>query len=969
MKLGTSSGTTEDRVLAARSHGNTALLWLGLLAVAGVVQAAAPEASSHFDARIQHNLGFRAEPSAGQLGAAKALPAAAAGLTVSYNATTGVTRTLVNPNGYLSAPSLGSAEPLTVALAYLRSNRDLLGLTAADLAGHEVTDLVYSQVTGATHIYLRQLHRGLAVYNAQMGITINRDGRVLSVNNGFFPNLAEAVIGVSADPLLDAEGGVAAAALDLGSELVIGPEVGARGTSPRRRTLLTWPGVSRRSIAAELMWLPIRAGQVRLVWNFQIDTPDDRHFYDFTVDASSGRVWTRFDWTSSAQYRVYAEPVESPNHTSPLPPADGRVLLLDPADPVGSPGGWHDAATTIMDGNNVHAYEDRDANNLPPASQPSCGAALSCDFPIDLTAPPASSIPAAVANLFYWNNTIHDIQYKYGFDEAAGNFQENNFGLGGLGSDSVNAEALDGSGNCNANFGTPPDGANPRMQMFTCTNTVPAADGDYDNGVIVHEYGHGISNRQVGGPSNSSCLGNLQQAGEGWSDWFALVYTAELGDLGTDARGIGTYLFGQPPNGPGIRTQPYSTDPAINNFTYESISGLAIPHGVGSVWAQVIWEMYWALVAVHGFDPDLHNPAPGWAGNQRALLYVNEGLKVTLCSPTFVNNRDAIIQVATDNFAGEDVCMLWEVFANFGLGTDAISGGPNSTFPVNGFSLPAACQPPVNAPPTVTITAPADNSKFDLFFPVTFSGTANDPEDGDISAGLAWTSDLDGAIGTGASFTTSSLSEGRHQITASVTDSGGLSASAVLARVEVKDNGNPPPGNATPVVTISAPADGSTFASGASISFAGTASDAEDGDLTAGLAWSSNLDGAIGTGGSFAAILSDGNHTVTASVTDTGGATGSDSIAITVGDPPPPPADSVTIAKALWDSGKAVLEIEGTASSAAATLTATFGARTEPVANDAGRFKEAFPNVTANPGTVTVTSSGGGSDTVPVEVK
>jgi hypothetical protein len=66
--------------------------------------------------------------------------------------------------------------------------------------------------------------------------------------------------------------------------------------------------------------------------------------------------------------------------------------------------------------------------------------------------------------------------------------------------------------------------------------------------------------------------------------------------------------------------------------------------------------------------------------------------------------------------------------------------------------------------------------------------------------------------------------------------------------------------------------------------FDGSASDAEDGDLTASLVWTSNLDGQIGTGGSFSKVLSDGTHVITASVTDSGGNTGSDSITITVGD-------------------------------------------------------------------------------------
>jgi len=91
-------------------------------------------------------------------------------------------------------------------------------------------------------------------------------------------------------------------------------------------------------------------------------------------------------------------------------------------------------------------------------------------------------------------------------------------------------------------------------------------------------------------------------------------------------------------------------------------------------------------------------------------------------------------------------------------------------------------------------------------------------------------------------------------------------------------------GDASPSATIATPADGSAFASGATISFTGSADDAEDGDLTASLAWTSDLDGAIGTGGDVAATLSDGAHVVTASVDDSAGQTASTNVAITVGE-------------------------------------------------------------------------------------
>jgi len=503
---------------------------------------------------------------------------------------------------------------------------------------------------------------------------VNRDGRIISVNNSFLPGIARAVKSLA--PRMQLGGAVSSAAQFSGTSLPTQP----------------------KALDGKLMLLPIRQGEARLVWNFQIHTLDEEHSWDYTVDANSGQVWTRFDWVAGDQYRVYRNPAESPNHTSPLPPSDGRVLVVNPANTTASPFGWHDtngvagAEFTTTQGNNVQAYTDVDANNSPDAgSSPSGGSALSFDFPLNLTQAPSAYRPAAVTNLFYLNNFIHDVQYQYGFDEAGGNFQVNNYGRGGLGNDSVQAEAQDGAGTNNANFGTPPDGQRPRMQMFIWTSPNPDRDGDLDAGIVFHEYGHGISNRLIGGPANVNCLTNRQQAGEGLSDWWALAQTAEVGDAGTDPRGMGTYALGQPTSGLGIRTQRYSTDPAVNTWTYASINGMAVPHGVGSVWAQAAWEVYWKLVNKWGFDPNFFNAA-GSAGNQRMMLYVVEGLKNTACNPTFTQIRDGIIQAAVDNHGGEDVCPMWEAFAAFGLGTNAVSGGANSTTPTNGFAVPASCQ-------------------------------------------------------------------------------------------------------------------------------------------------------------------------------------------------------------------------------------------------------------------------------------
>lgn len=89
--------------------------------------------------------------------------------------------------------------------------------------------------------------------------------------------------------------------------------------------------------------------------------------------------------------------------------------------------------------------------------------------------------------------------------------------------------------------------------------------------------------------------------------------------------------------------------------------------------------------------------------------------------------------------------------------------------------------------------------------------------------------------------------------------------------------------NNPPTVNITSPSNGASFNSGELITFAGSASDMEDGNLTTNLVWTSSLTGHIDTGGSFSTALSDGTHVITASVTDSSGAVGSDSVTITVG--------------------------------------------------------------------------------------
>jgi hypothetical protein len=735
---------------------------------------------------------------------------------------------------------------------YLEEYGNELNLSTQDGNDVRIVSAHASNKFDAEYAYVQQFHANVPVHNAIMNFVKAGDRFVMS-GNRFQSDLVSRIN--TEQPSIQPKDAVLNALTQLG--IAVSPNELQLTDTEHGITTFSYDSELSSPIPVRLMYQPTDNGEVRLAYDLNLDLRSGKHWWSVRVDAVTGFIIDQVDWViscsfegdhqshahglhaaqssmmmppppSTDQYTVYALPLESPNHGP-------RTTVVGPADATASPFGWHDIdgsngeEYTITRGNNVYATEDIDDNNNPGYS-PDGGPSLNFDFPLDFNTPNVDQLDGVITNLFYMNNVIHDILYHYGFEETAGNFQENNYGNGGTGSDYVNAEAQDGSGTNNANFSTPPDGGNPRMQMYlwgtvgtpqtvqvnngplagtytgveallgpglsaapvtadlilfddgtgdpndgceaalnagalngniaiirrgSCTFadkimaaqnlgaigviivnnqggaavamggtdpgiSIPAVmmmqsegealiaeivnggsmnvtidnfgpfnlDSALDNGIIAHEYGHGVSNRLTGGAPQADCLWNEEQMGEGWSDYLALIFTMEPGDTRELARGMATYANGDPTFGPGIRPAPYSTNWQVNNYTYTSTNNtnLSEPHGIGFVWCTMLWEMTWDLIELYGWDPDLYN---GTGGNNIALQLVMEGMKLQPCNPGFVDGRDAILLADELLYNSAHECIIWEAFARRGLGYYADQGSSfDRSDQVASFDLP-----------------------------------------------------------------------------------------------------------------------------------------------------------------------------------------------------------------------------------------------------------------------------------------
>ncbi|KAH8801246.1 metalloprotease [Flagelloscypha sp. PMI_526] len=492
--------------------------------------------------------------------------------------------------------------------------------------------------------YVKQSHAGITISNAVASVAFGTDDKVTSFGSSFVK------IGKIADPTptITEEQAISAAEKKLG---------GSWNQFPTRVEYLARADKS-----------------VALTHVVQIRNDSSDLWVAAFVDAHSAEVLQINNFVAEVVYSV----IEIPNQS----PYQGFTEVTDPFDPLSSPWGWQsvDGTTQTTDTSGNNAISFIGLENATTVES----AAGEFVYLHDPTLPASATINQDVArvNAFYLVNSIHDLTYRYGFTEATFNFQKTNIVEGGLANDHVLISVQDPSGRNNAKFATPPDGQSGTMRMFIFDITNPTRDGALQNDVVIHEMTHGVTNRMTGG-GTADCLQTVEAGGmgEGWSD--AMANWNAMNSSATPDLVTGTYVLN---NTAGVRTKPYSTNTTVNPYTYSRLKTQSEVHNVGEVWANILYNVYAALVGEYGWSETARTNPDGTEGNVVWLHLFIDALLLQPCNPTFVSARAAWIQADVDRYGGVNKCLLWKVFASRGLGVNA-----NATTHNDDLTVPDDC--------------------------------------------------------------------------------------------------------------------------------------------------------------------------------------------------------------------------------------------------------------------------------------
>ena len=351
--------------------------------------------------------------------------------------------------------------------------------------------------SGRTHVRLQQQVAGQVVYGTSVKATFNERGELVHLIEKLAPVPATAPAPASINERQALDAAMALIHPDVRAGFQPGPRAGQTMRFNGGSFFHQDPTVTR-------VLVPQADGS--LAQGFLVETWTQRaNLLDHTLIGGDGAVLAVERRTASDNYNVFTkDPIKTP-----------QAIIAGPgAGNAQSPSGWlgTGAQTTInINGNNASAYLDVDSNNKPDTggTAVTTGSFLAAAN-LGVSPTEITNRAVAVQNLFYLNNVIHDVLYRHGFDEAAGNFQVDNFGKGGTGTDPVNAEAQDGGGIDNANFATPKDGSRPRMQMYLWTG--PGATHE----VVVGSTAYGAMGAEFGPAlTTTGLIGQIVAAADG----------------------------------------------------------------------------------------------------------------------------------------------------------------------------------------------------------------------------------------------------------------------------------------------------------------------------------------------------------------------------------------------------------------------------------------------------------------------
>src|SRR5262245_6575848 len=625
---------------------------------------------------------------------------------------------------FLTPPSPLPRE--SVVRGFINDNPDLFGMSPKQVARLRKT-ADYANPNGRlSWLRMEQRWNGMKVFQGETAAAFTADGEMVRMMGGLGAAPEEQELETT--PSVSAAAAVIAAAASVDVALTES-EITVKEMSPDGRTVVFYPaGPFTNDIHLELQYFPLDAGVATLAWSMVLWQKDPAYYT--LVDAEQGDVlWRKNiteDQTQPATYKVYDADSPAPLSPTTALPGSGiqgaaipRTLFTLISEGAFNNLGWLPDGVNTTTGNNVDAGLDVvDPDGIDPDGRPTGSPFRVFDFNYNPAPgiPPPGDAPTLsdyrfgeVVHMFFWSNRYHDRLYELGFTEAAGNFQGDNFGRGGVGNDPVLAQAQDFVGVNNANFAAPPDGISGRMQMFIFPGPDPDRSSGLDQDVLLHELTHGTSNRLH---NNSAGLAATMSRGmgEGWSDFYALSLLSQPGD---DPHGIyaaGGYVTFQ--QGPGytdnyyygVRRFPYATISTVgpngrphNPLTFADIDPSQINladgafprgpfgssnsfevHNIGEIWCSTLWEVRARIIDRMGFA----------AGSQRTLQLVTDGMKLDPVNPTMLDGRNSILAADCAAFGGEDEMDIWAGFAARGMGFSASAVSSSSPFVVEAFDMP-----------------------------------------------------------------------------------------------------------------------------------------------------------------------------------------------------------------------------------------------------------------------------------------